>query len=122
MAVNSAPQGADLKVDGNPEGITPKVIRVPPGKHVLEFAKPGFNSGSLTVEVAPQDSSSRNVRYELERSLQDAVILRDGTVLTCHVDSMSATEVAISVGGAQQTLDRKQVKRILLAGDETQVK
>jgi PEGA domain-containing protein len=118
VAVHSLPEGADLKVDGDAAGVTPKVIRVPPGKHFLEFAKPGFSSGSVTVEVAPQDSSSRTVRYELARSREDTVMLRDGTVLTGSVDSVSQTDVVVTVNGVKQTLDRKQVRRIIMAGDE----
>jgi hypothetical protein len=42
------------------------------------------------------------------------VELRDGSVLNCDVESMTATEIVISMGGTRQRLDRNQVKRMLL--------
>lgn len=114
ITVNSVPQGADLKVDGNPAGTTPKAVRIATGKHVLEFSKQGFNTGKFPLEIGADDISGGSVSYELGNSAHDTVELRDGNVLTCDVESMSATEVVISIGGARQHLDRNQVKRMLL--------
>jgi len=47
------------------------------------------------------------------------VELRDGTVLTGDLESVSATAVLIRVGGNVQQLNRNQVKRILLVERET---
>jgi hypothetical protein len=114
ITVNSVPQGADLKIDVNPAGTTPKAVRIATGKHVLEFSKQGFNTGKFPLEIGPDDVSGGSVSYELGNSAHDTVELRDGNVLTCDVESMSATEVVISVGGTKQRLDRNQVKRMLL--------
>ena len=46
ITVNSIPQGASVKVDGVDAGATPKLVRVLPGKHILEFSKEGFIRGS----------------------------------------------------------------------------
>jgi PEGA domain len=114
ITVNSVPQGAELKIDGTPAGTTPKAVRIAAGKHVLEFSKQGFNTGKFPLEIGPDDVSGGSVSYELGASAHDTVELRDGTVLTCDVESMSATEVIISAGGTKQRLDRNQVKRMLL--------
>jgi hypothetical protein len=114
ITVNSVPQGADLKVDGNPAGTTPKAVRISTGKHLLEFSRQGFNTGKFPLEVGPDDVSGGSVSYELGTSAHDTIELRDGNVLTCDVETMSATEVVITVGAARQHLDRNLVKRMLL--------
>src|SRR5439155_1556589 len=51
ITVNSVPQGATLKVDSTEVGVTPKIIQVAPGKHMLEFSKDGFNKGHFPLEI-----------------------------------------------------------------------
>lgn len=114
ITVNSVPQGANLKLDGVPAGTTPKIVQVTPGKHVLSFSKEGFNSGTFPLETTADDVSGGSVSYELGTSAHDTVELRDGSVLSGDVESMSATEVLIRVGGSVQHVDRNQVKRIAL--------
>ena len=114
VTVNSVPQGAALKVDGNDAGTTPKVIRVTTGPHVLEFSKEGFNTGRFPLEIGPDDTSGGSVSFELGTSVHDTLELRDGSVMVCDVESMSATEVVVRVGGTLQHVDRNQVKRVLL--------
>lgn len=114
ITVNSVPQGANLKVDGQDSGTTPKVIRVAVGKHTLEFQKEGFNAGSFPVDIGPDDASGGSISYELGNSAHDTVELRDGSVLVGDVESVSATEVVFRLGGNLQHLNRNQVKRILL--------
>jgi PEGA domain len=118
IMVNSVPQGAGLKVDGVEMGTTPKIIQAAPGKHMLEFTKEGFNTGHFPLEITPQDTSGGSVSYELGASAHDTVELRDGSVLVGDVESVSATEVAVRVGGTIQRLNRSQVKRITLVPRE----
>ena len=118
MTVNSVPQGAALKVDGVESGTTPKIVQIAPGKHMLEFAKEGFNTGHFPLEITPQDTSGGNVSYELGTSAHDTVELRDGSVLVGDVESVTATEVAVRIGGTIQRLNRGQVKRIILVQRE----
>jgi hypothetical protein len=119
ITVNSVPQGAELKIDGTPAGITPKIVQVTPGKHVLEFSKAGFKSGTFPLETTPDDVSGGSVSYELGTSAHDTVELRDGSVLSGDVESMSATEVVVRIGGTLQHLSRNQVKRIALIQRES---
>ena len=114
ITINSVPQGAALKVDGEDSGTTPKIVRVTPGKHVLEFNKEGFNAGKFPLEISQDDASGGSVSYELGTLAHDTVELRDGSVLVCDVESMSATEVVVRVGGALERMDRNKVKRMLL--------
>ncbi len=114
ITVNSVPQGADLRIDGTPAGTTPKIVQVTPGKHALSFSKEGFNSGTFPLEITTDDVSGGSVSYELGTSAHDTLELRDGSVLSGDVQSMSATEVVIRVGGIVQHLSRNQVKRIVL--------
>lgn len=114
ITVNSVPQGAELKIDGAPAGTTPKIVQVTPGKHMLTFSKEAFNSGAFPLEISPDDVSGGSVSYELGTSAHDTLELRDGSVLSGDVQSMSATEVVVRIGGTIQRLSRNQVKRIVL--------
>jgi hypothetical protein len=114
ITVNSVPQGSAFKLDGADMGITPKLVQVGVGKHMLEFSKEGFNTGHFPLEVGPSDASGGSVSYELGTSAHDTVELRDGSVLSGDLESVSATEVVMRIGGALQHFSRNQVKRILL--------
>jgi hypothetical protein len=114
ITVNSVPQGAVLKVDGKEAGTTPKIVQLGTGKHMLEFNKEGFNAGRFPMEIASDDASGGSVSYELGASAHDTIELRDGTVLSGDLESVSATEVVIRVGGKDLSYDRNQVKRVLL--------
>jgi hypothetical protein len=114
MTVNSVPQGALVKVDGAEAGTTPKMVALGVGKHTLEFTKEGFSTGHFPLEIGPSDVSGGSVSFELGTAAYDTVELRDGTVLTGDVESMSATEVVVRTGGNMQHLIRNHVKRILL--------
>jgi hypothetical protein len=114
ITVNSVPQGASLKVDGVDAGTTPKSVQIGAGKHMLEFSKESFNTGHFPLEVTSSDVSGGSVSYELGTSAHDTVELRDGSVLTGDLETVSAAEVVLKIGGAMQHLNRNQVKRILL--------
>jgi hypothetical protein len=120
VTVNSVPQGADVKIDGNEAGTTPKIIQVAPGKHILEFAKEGFKTGNYPLEITAEDTSGGSVSYELGTSAHDTVELRDGSVLSGDVESVSPTEVVVRIGGTLQRLNRNQVKRIALIQRDAQ--
>ena len=114
ITVNSVPQGAEVKLDGVPAGTTPKIVQVTPGKHVLTFSKEGFKTGTFPLETTPDDVSGGSVSYELGTAAHDTLELRDGSVLSGDVESMSATEVVVRIGGTDQRISRNQVKRIVL--------
>jgi len=118
VTVNSVPQGATFRVDGVEVGVTPKIIQAAPGKHMLEFSKDGFTPGHFPLEVTPDDASGGSVSYELGASAHDTVELRDGSVLSGDVESVSATEVLVRIGGNVQSFSRNQVKRIGLVPRE----
>ncbi|HEY1660343.1 MAG TPA: PEGA domain-containing protein [Candidatus Sulfotelmatobacter sp.] len=114
ITVNSVPQGAAFKVDGREAGTTPKMIEIGNGKHILEFVKEGFNSGTFPLEITPHDVSGGSISYELGNSAHDTIELRDGSVLAGDLVSVQGMQVEVRVGGNTQTLDRNQIRRILL--------
>jgi len=118
ITVNTVPQGALAKLDGVEVGTTPKIVQVAVGKHVLEFSKEGFNPGKFPFEMGPDDTSGGSVSFELGTSAHDTIELRDGSVLSGDLVSVSGMEIVIKVGGTDQRLNRNQVKRILLVERE----
>ena len=114
ITVNTVPQGAVAKLDGAEIGTTPKMAQVAVGKHVLEFTKDGFNPGKFPFEMGPDDASGGSVSFELGTSAHDTIELRDGSVLSGDLVSVSGMEIVVKVGGAEQRLNRNLIKRILL--------
>ena len=112
ITVNSVPQGATLAIDGIESGTTPKTAQLTAGKHLLQFSKEGYNTGHFPLEISPSDASGGSVSYELGTSAHDTIELRDGSVLTGDLESVSATDVVVKIGGNLQTLSRNLVKRI----------
>lgn len=113
ITINTVPQGATAKLDGAEIGTTPKMAQVPVGKHTLEFTKEGFNPGKFPFEIGPDDVSGGSVSFELGTSAHDTIELRDGSVMSGDLVSVSGMEIIIHMGGSDQKLDRNQVKRIL---------
>lgn len=118
ITVNSVPQGALLRVDGVEAGTTPKIVEVRVGKHRLDFNKEGFTPGMFPLEIAGNDTSGGSVSYELGSSVHDTVELRDGSVISGDLDSVSASDVVVRIGGKDTKYDRNQVKRTLLVERE----
>jgi hypothetical protein len=114
LTVNSSPQGAMLKVDGNEVGTTPRLIKVGIGKHILTFSKEGFSAGNFPLEISSADVSGGSVSFELGSSAFDSIELRDGSVLNGDLVSIAGMDVEIRVGGSIQHIDRNKIKRVML--------
>ena len=111
--ITSVPPGATVKVDSQESGVTPAVVPIAPGKHVLELSKEGYATGSAPVDVEA-NSMPAGVSVDLNPLSVDTVVLRDGTVLLGNVTSMSATAVSVTVKGASKQVERSRVARIVL--------
>ena len=114
ITINSVPQGALVRLDGKEVGTTPKLVEVTAGKHMLEFSKEGYSTGKYPFEMGPRDVSGGSISYELGAASLDTVELRDGSVLSGDLLSISGMEVQIRIGGEVKIYDRNQVKRIAL--------
>ena len=121
MTIYSVPPGADLKVDGESGGVTPKQVELSVGKHTLTFSRQGYHDGNFPLEVGPDDVSGGTVSFELGALSHDTVEMMDGSTLVSDVESMNATSVVVRVAGSLQSIDRNQVKRILLVQREAPV-
>ena len=113
MRLSSVPSGATIKVDSQESGVTPQMVPMAPGKHVVEFSKEGYAAASTRVDVVA-NSMPGSVDVELNPLTLDTVVLRDGTVMTGEVASMTASAVNITVKGKTAKLDRSRVARIIL--------
>jgi tetratricopeptide (TPR) repeat protein len=51
--VRSDPSGAVIRVDGQPEGITPGNLELPPGRHQLELRLEGHLAAQRELEIEP---------------------------------------------------------------------
>jgi PEGA domain len=114
MTVISVPAGANLKVDGKDEGLTPANISVSAGTHQLTLMKEGFAVATTPLEVAPDEAPGGSLSITLGGLSEDTVELRDGETLSGVVMSMTLEKIVIEVGGKQQTLDRNQVRKMFL--------
>jgi hypothetical protein len=118
FTVNSTPQGAMLKLDGSEAGVTPRMIYVGVGKHTLTFSKEGFTTGNFPLEISRDDVSGGTVSYELGASAFDSIELRDGSVLSGDLVSISGMDVEIRAGGSIQHIDRNKIKRVMFTQRE----
>jgi PEGA domain len=114
LRVLSVPPGAKLKVDGQDAGVTPVMVRLTVGNHTLDLIKEGYAPGSTPLEVTPDELPGGSITVELGGLSRDTVELRDGTVILGDVQSMSLTSVVVSVDGKEKTLERNQVKKMML--------
>ena len=113
LTVVSTPAGANLSVDGVAAGATPRMISVGPGSHTLTFAKEGFNTGKFPLEISRDDVSGGTVTFDLGTSSYDTIELRDGTLLSGDLVSISGMDVELRIGGSLQHVNRNQIKRVL---------
>lgn len=114
LKVISVPGGANLKIDGEDSGVTPRVVDFTIGSHTLEFTKEGYAPGSTPLEVAADELPGGSISFELGGLSKDMVELRDGTVLLGDVLAMSMTTILMRVEGKDTKYDRNQVKKIIL--------
>ena len=115
MSITSLPSGAILKLDEQESGVTPQILPVAPGKHMLEFSKEGYAGASTPLEIA-DNAPPGSVQIELSPLTLDTVVLRDGTVLLGNVMSVTSTNVAINVKGKSTRLERSRVARVVFGG------
>lgn len=114
LSVVSVPPGANLKIDGQDAGLTPKVIDFSIGAHVIELSKEGYAPATSPLDVGSDEVPGGSVSFELGGLSKDTVQLRDGTVVLGDVLTMSMTAVTMRVEGKDQKYDRNQVKKIIL--------
>lgn len=114
LRILSVPAGAKLKVDGQETGITPVIVRLTVGTHQLDLAKEGYAPGNTPLEVTADELPGGSITIELGGLSRDTVELRDGSVVLGDVISMSMTQVVVRVEGNDRTIDRNQVKKMML--------
>jgi hypothetical protein len=119
LKVISVPPGAALKIDGRDGGVTPAIVNLTTGNHILEFSKDGYATGSTPVDIKPDEAPGGSITFELGGLSRDNVQLRDGNVLQGDVISVSMTSFVVRIEGKEQTFDRNQVKEINLVERET---
>lgn len=113
MHITSMPSGANLKLDSQYSGVTPQVLPIAPGKHVLEFSKEGYVTGNTPVEIV-ENAMPGSVQLELTALSLDTVVLRNGTVMLGKLTSVTDTGVNVNIKGKPTKLERSRVARIVL--------
>jgi hypothetical protein len=68
ITIKSAPDGADITVDGKYVGSTPEVVRLESGEHQIEIAKPGFKPWKRTMAVSGGSELTINATLDSEKS------------------------------------------------------
>ena len=90
------------------------------GTHTLELHKEGFAVAKTPLDVNPDEAPGGSITVTLGGLGDDTIELRDGSILTADVISMTLESVVISVQGKERTLDRNQVKKMILVERVTQ--
>ncbi len=114
VMIISVPPGAALKVDDEPAGMTPVTIRVMGGTHNLELHKEGYADAKTPLDVNPDELPGGSITITLGGIANDTIEMRDGSILTGDVMSMTLESVVIKVNGQDQTFDRNKIKKIFL--------
>jgi hypothetical protein len=114
IQIISIPAGANLRVDGEDVGVTPRVVRLALGIHKVEFSKEGYASGSTPLDNTGDELPGGSISFEMGGLSRDTVELRDGKVLLGDLMSVSPTSVVLRMNDKEQTFDRNQVKKIML--------
>lgn len=114
IAIISVPPGAALKVDDQPAGTTPVTIRLMSGTHSLELQKDGFAVAKTPLDVNPDEAPGGSITITLGGLGNDTIELRDGSILTGDVISMTLESVVLNIQGKEQTFDRNRIKKIFL--------
>jgi hypothetical protein len=64
LLIDSRPVGAAVFVDGRAVGVTPLVVRVPPGPHTVRFEHAGHRSVTTRVDVTAGERARVAARLE----------------------------------------------------------
>jgi protein kinase-like protein/PEGA domain-containing protein len=66
LSIDSAPQGAQIQVDGQAAGVTPfNLAGLMPGQHMVTVSKPGFVTDTRTVNVSSGSRSALSVQLAM---------------------------------------------------------
>lgn len=68
LSVSSAPDGADIEVDGSFVGSTPSDVQVPEGNHTVSVKKSGYKDWERKMKVSA--GSNVHLNAELEKAAQ----------------------------------------------------
>jgi len=63
VSISSTPFGASLFVDGKKMGITPRIIKLKAGYHMIELSRNGYSALVETLEI--EDNSPVSINYNL---------------------------------------------------------
>jgi hypothetical protein len=64
VPIKSAPDGADITVDGKFVGSTPSTVKLSPGDHTIKIEKSGFKAWERTITVSPGSEVTVNATLE----------------------------------------------------------
>ena len=106
LEVRSEPEGATVRLDGRPVGVTPLVVRVPAGAHGLVIERRGF--ASQARDVRPEGGQSLDLRFALE-AVAAAPARRWSPMWKWA--ALSASVVAIAAGAALLAVDGNEIDR-----------
>jgi PEGA domain len=118
LKVVSMPDGANLRVDGQESGMTPKVVDFTIGSHVIELSKQGYAPANSPLEVSADELPGGSISFELGGLSKDMVEFRDGRTVLGDVLAQSTTMITVRVAGKDQKYDRNQVRKMILVERE----
>ncbi len=101
LTVASAPEGAEVVVDGEPVGVTPILDHaVPPGRHIVDVRLDGARPRRMVVDVAQDVKRRLDFALESDLAPEPAVaaspVVQTRAVSSRRFEQRTATRVAIA--------------------------
>lgn len=105
--ISSSPQGADIFIEGEKIGITPKSIDLPLGRHNIEIKKDGYNSEEYSLNISEEKTNELNLNLTSLRNFDNTVAY----IPTASVDNTLGVSV-FSMTLGQYYSDNQSAKGI----------
>jgi hypothetical protein len=74
--VVSTPASANLRIDGQDAGVTPRIVDFSIGAHVIELSKEGYPTANSPLDVGADEVEGGCVSFELGGLSKDTLQLR----------------------------------------------
>jgi hypothetical protein len=102
VTVRSTPEGAAIKVDDNPCGVSTCQVKLGPGSHRAEATLAGYEPATASFSIGKNGGPPEGIRLTLQQPPAQVVLSTDLTEGTLYVDGAAVAQIQ----GAETELPR----------------